>query len=427
VPQASAAALPAAGGLAIPSTGDLVGAARDAAGAVAATGDAALRDVAGAAANALGGAVQAVNDVGRPLDPTAFDVDLLGNRIARNEVLALGPTPQALALAQTLNLTVLQDNAVGALGRLIVFAVPVGMSAVEALIALRQADPAGAYELNHVYDPSGEAPIPASIRRGEATALPGVRSGIAIGLVDSGVDRSHDDLKRANIVSQSFAASAENPPTAHGTAIASLMVGSGGINGALPGATLYVADVFGGESTGGAADAVIRGMVWVAEQGAAVINVSLVGPPNALLEAAVKLLNQRGHVIVAAVGNDGPAQPVSFPAAYAGVVAVTSVDAQRHIQVDANRGREVLFAAHGVDVRVAAPGNSYGLATGTSFAAPLIAARIAASMSRPDARAAGNIKRALQREAIDLGARGRDPVYGYGFVDSLPPSTTAAR
>jgi hypothetical protein len=391
-----------------------------------------LEDVLGVAqnaANALGGAVQAVNDVGRPPNPAVFDVDLQGNRIVRNEVLALGPTAQALAQAQNLNFTILQDNPVGALGRLIVFAAPQGMNALQALNALRQADPNGAYELNHVYDPSGEQPraIPVSIRGGEATALPETRSGVAIGLVDGGVERTHNDLRKANIVSSNFAVEGESPPTAHGTAIASLMVGSGGVNGVLPGATLYVADVYGGREDGGAADAIIRGLVWTAEKGATVINVSLVGPPNSLLETAVKALAAKGHVIVAAVGNDGPAKPVNYPAAYPSVIAVTSVDREHNIQVDANRGPQVLFATYGVDVRVATMNNAYGRATGTSFAAPLLAARIAAAMSRPDARLAGEVRRTLQNEARDLGAKGRDPVFGFGFVDSTPPTTTASR
>jgi hypothetical protein len=385
--------------------------------------------VIGDAANALGSAVQAANDVGRPVDAVALDLDLLGNRIVRNEVLALAPTPQALALAQNLNFTIVQDSPVGLLGRLIVFAAPAGMNATQALSALRQADPNGAYALNHIFDPSGEAPvvIPASIREGEATALPEVGRGFAIGLVDAGVDTRHDDLRKAKIVSANFADAGESPASAHGTAIASLMVGNGSMQGVLPGATLYVADVYGGRPDGGAADAVIRGLVWTAEQGASVINVSLVGPANELLDVAVKTLTAKGHVIVAAVGNDGPAQPVNYPAAYPGVIAVTSVDQQHKVQVDANRGPQVLFAAYGVDVRVALPNNAYGRATGTSFAAPLIAARIAGEMARPDARLAGRVKRRLETEAVDLGVRGRDPVFGYGFVESVPRTTTASR
>lgn len=147
------------------------------------------------------------------------------------------------------------------------------------------------------------------------------------------------------------------------------------------------------------------------------INVSLVGPENRALEAVVDALLARGHVIVAAVGNDGPARPVGYPAAYEGVVAVTSVDIERRIQVDASRGPEIAFAAFGVDVQVAALDKSYGMATGTSFAAPLIAARLALKVARPDVAASLSAQQQLRAEAVDLGAPGRDEVFGYGLID----------
>ena len=150
------------------------------------------------------------------------------------------------------------------------------------------------------------------------------------------------------------------------------------------------------------------------------INVSLVGPENRALKAVVDGLLARGHVIVAAVGNDGPARPVGYPAAYEGVVAVTSVDIERRVQVDANRGPEIAFAALGVDVTVASLDKSYGMATGTSFAAPLIAARLALRMGRPDVAASLRAQQELRAEAVDLGAPGRDDIFGYGFIDARP-------
>ena len=83
--------------------------------------------------------------------------------------------------------------------------------------------------------------------------------------------------------------------------------------------------------------------------------------------------------------------PVGYPAAYEGVIAVTSVDGGRRIQVDANRGPEIAFAALGVGVQVAALNKTYATATGTSFAAPLIAARFALKMSRPDIAASSHV------------------------------------
>lgn len=92
------------------------------------------------------------------------------------------------------------------------------------------------------------------------------------------------------------------------------MVGSAGVfHGAAPGMPLLVADVYGGSAANGSAVAIARAMGWLAANGARVVNISLVGPPNPLLEAATKALLARGVLVVAAVGNDGPAAPPQYP------------------------------------------------------------------------------------------------------------------
>src|SRR3546814_15328799 len=78
-----------------------------------------------------------------------------------------------------------------------------------------------------------------------------------------------------------------------------------------------------------------------------VINVSLVGPPNLLVRTAVTAVQRRGLIVVAAVGNDGPAAAPLYPAAYPGVVAVTGVDSNNRVLSEAGRGPHVDFAAPG--------------------------------------------------------------------------------
>jgi subtilisin family serine protease len=174
--------------------------------------------------------------------------------------------------------------------------------------------------------------------------------------------------------------------------------------------------------TGGSADAVVQGLAWLAEKRVPVINISLVGPPNRLVETVVRALTARGHIIVAAVGNSGPASPVEYPAAYDGVIGATSVDREGRIQIDANRGPQVTFAALGVDVPAAALKKGYSQVTGTSFAAPMIAARFAMLMLEPIPEAAAEASAELAREAVDLGEPGRDPVFGYGLLECPPGS-----
>jgi subtilisin family serine protease len=110
-----------------------------------------------------------------------------------------------------------------------------------------------------------------------------------------------------------------------------------------------------------------------------VINISLVGPPNMLVQRAIQIVRSRGIQIVAAVGNDGPAAPPQYPASYPGVIAVTAVDGGGRALPEAGKAAHVDFAAPGADMAAALPGNGYTRVRGTSFAAPLAAARLLAA------------------------------------------------
>ncbi len=115
--------------------------------------------------------------------------------------------------------------------------------------------------------------------------------------------------------------------------------------------------------------------------------------------------------IVASAGNDGPRAAPAFPAAYPESIAVTAVDTRRRLYTRASRGAHITLAAPGVGVFAPTEGQG-GYHTGTSFAAPFVTASVAML------RASGttDIPRALQRSAIDLGPKGRDPLYGWGLL-----------
>lgn len=362
--------------------------------------------------------------VGRPRNLATATEMVDGMRIVRSEVIAVAPMRADLATARTLGFTVLRQEAFPALGlSATVLRAPGGMNTADALAALRRADPQGQYDYNNIYDPSGGDAAPSSNARSASSAA-GVA---AIGMIDAGVDRDHPALRDIDIDSACFAGRGAGPVTAHGTAVASLLVGrDGGFHGALRGARLYAADVYGGRASGGSAESIVRALAWMAQKRVAVVNISLSGPPNALLGAATEAFVKRGHVLVAAVGNDGPAAPERYPAAYPGVVGVTSVDSARDIQLDANRGGDVAFAARGVQVRAAALSGGYADVTGTSFAAPVVAARFAVLVPQPDRGAVARAWTTLEHDAVDLGAPGRDPVFGYGLL-AAPRQTAAAR
>jgi len=149
-----------------------------------------------------------------------------------------------------------------------------------------------------------------------------------------------------------------------------------------------------------------------------VINISLVGPDNAVLRRATQAMIARGHVLVAAVGNDGPAAPPLFPAAYPGVIGVTAVDRRARVLPEAGRGAQVDFAARGSQLRAAKAGGGWTIVRGTSFAAPLVARRAALQWQTLRAGNAGAIANALAQQARDAGPRGRDDTFGLGILEN---------
>jgi subtilisin family serine protease len=366
------------------------------------------------------------------------EADPNGAPILRGEVVAFSPTDAALERARAAGFNVVRERVLDGLdARLVVLQAPRGMSTRRALTRLRGLDPEGAYDFNHLYMDSGV--VGRAMGERLAAGTPGVGAGdrgdaparadttgqvgapahsdaaVSIGLVDGGVDTTHAVFR--DIVIHQHGCSGTPVPAAHGTAVASLMIGrSPQFHGAAPGSELYSADVYCGLATGGAVDAVADALAWLVRERVPVINVSLVGPPNIMLENVVRMVIAHGHVIVAAVGNDGPAAPPLYPASYPDVVGVTAVDAHQRALLEACRGKQVKFSAPGADMSAANPAQSYAVVRGTSFASPIVAGLLAEALSRPDRAAAQRAVSDLAAHAIDLGAPGPDPIYGFGLV-----------
>lgn len=346
--------------------------------------------------------------VGRPLSAhRTWDKDPLGAPIVRGEIIAVSPSQDGLTAARAMGFSVLRTETIAPLDlAVVVLGMPDGMPAAEAITRLRSADPQGQYDFNHLYNPGG-ALAGLAVGGGGAPDRP-----IRVGMIDGGIDARHPAFRDVVVQASGFVADGKSLPSAHGTAVASLLASRG--------TALYAADVFCGRPEGGSAEAIARAYGWLADAKVPVVNISLAGPPNALLAAATHAMVKRGYVLVAAVGNDGPAAGVRYPAAYPGVIAVTSVDEQNRIEIDAGQGAAVAFAARGVKVRVAKPGGGFTSATGTSFAAPVVARAFAAFVDRPDPAAASAAFAEVQHRAIPAGPGGRNPVFGFGVLAGVP-------
>jgi len=361
-------------------------------------------------------------EIGRLIrgNPLIVDADPSGEPVVRSEILGLAPTDAALVHARSLGFIVDREQTIGAMNlRVTVFGTPPGMSTKKALRTLREADPSGSYDYNHIYSGGGAAGGAPSRALGESTEPTGqdapAQSRVRIGLLDSGVDATHPVFRDSLI--RAWGCDNHAVPAAHGTAVASLLVGRSEVfHGVHPDAELYAADVYCGRPTGGAVDTLVAAFGWMVQEKVPVINVSLVGPKNAMLERVIADLIAAGYIVVAAVGNDGPAAPPLYPASYQHVVGVTAVDAHRHVLVEAAHGPQVMFASPGADLAAAGSNHGYAAVRGTSFAAPFVAALLAPGLTAPNPADAAAAIDALAKTAVDLGPPGRDLTYGFGLV-----------
>lgn len=358
-----------------------------------------------------------LDTVGRLLreHPDVLEADPRGEPVVRAQILAWSPSAAGLEAARAAGLRVLREERFEELDqRLVVLGVPAGAATADLLERLRALDPEGQYDFNHIYTGSGGVP-PADASGQGAPAAPAAPSAAnaRVGLVDSGVDGDHPALRGAKV--RSWGCDAPHPD-AHGTAVAALMVGRDGrFHGALPGAQLYAADIYCANPAGGSAAQIAAALGWLAREQVAVINLSLVGPPNQALERMVAAMVGRGYLLVAAVGNDGPAAPPLYPASYPGVVGVTAVDRRGQPLPEAARGPQVQFAAPGNNMVSASLGEPpYRPVRGTSFAAPLVAGLLAPALARPDRVRAREAVAALARQAGD--GTTVSNTLGYGIV-----------
>jgi subtilisin family serine protease len=249
-----------------------------------------------------------------------------------------------------------------------------------------------------------------------------MKAGIRVGVIDSSLDLAHPALQGAAIVQRTFT-SRQRPATdtAHGTAIAAMLVGRSddeSVSGLLRGATLFYASIFQGGEQGpiaGSAD-FLRGVNWLIKSGVTVINASVTSPTeNPVVLYAMSLLSREKVILVAAAGNRGPSADPVYPAAIPSAFAVTAVSIEGDAYRDANVGDYIDISAPGIDL----PTTSRKITSGTSLAVPFVTAAVArivqvCGVSPKEAEAS------LQANARDLGPLGRDAHFGWGLLQALP-------
>jgi len=248
-------------------------------------------------------------------------------------------------------------------------------------------------------------------------------AGVVVAVVDTGVAPAPDLAGRLlpgwNIVAGSAASADDN---GHGTHVAGTIAESEGNGlaeaGVAPEASILPVKVLDAGGSGSDVD-VAAGIVWAADHGAQVLNLSLGGPESStVLADAVAYARHAGVLIVAAAGNDGG--DVGVPARLAGVIAVGAVDAALVRAPFSAGGRALDLVAPGVGIVQQTLDGNGGYAdepfSGTSMAAPHVAGVAALVLAAGRATTATGVARLLARTARDLGVAGKDAAYGAGLV-----------
>lgn len=209
----------------------------------------------------------------------------------------------------------------------------------------------------------------------------------------------------------------EGETAGHGTAMRSLILGSSGpARGAAPGAQLLGFPVLDAEGKG-SSFALAEAIVHAVQQGARVINMSLGSDGDSpLVRDAVTYAQGRNVVLVAAAGNEA-VNRVSYPAAYEGVVAVASVDANGNHLYFSNRGKAVDVAAPGFAVVAAWPGGKNVEVTGTSASTALVSGAVAALLSREPGLTANQAVQLISKHADATGLPGSEEETGAGIIN----------
>lgn len=271
--------------------------------------------------------------------------------------------------------------------------------------------------------------------------------GVVVAVVDTGVAPSHPDLKGRVLAGKDFvdrntSAADEN---GHGTHVAGIIaanagnkIGSAGLAYEAKILPVRVLDDTGSGDNAGVAE----GIIWAANKGANVINLSLsANRSDNAIKAAVAYAQSRNAVVVAAAGNEGCAllfgAPKAYPAIYPGVLGVGAIASDRTIASYSSCGTWVDVVAPGtgiISTMIASPhrdlgctrGKLYCKISGTSMATPYASAAAALEIARLGRRFnQASIVSRLESTAIDLGRSGKDKDYGYGLIS--PSSLLAGR
>ena len=244
--------------------------------------------------------------------------------------------------------------------------------------------------------------------------------GVKVAVLDTGVDPRHEDLPRV-LRGRDFVSGDRNAddPRWHGTFVAGIIAAQRDNRRGIAGvsrASILPVRVLNARGRGRDGD-IAKAIRWSVRQRADIINLSLGGPwGGRVLRDAVRFATRHDVLVVASAGNNGGTRPM-YPAAYPDAVAVGATDNRDRMTWWSQHGSWVDLVAPGAEIASTVPGDTYGLAGGTSFSAPLVTGSAALLLDKHPRWSVERLRAALLRGAADAGPVGPDPFTALGVPD----------
>ncbi|MFP6898385.1 MAG: S8 family serine peptidase [Roseibacillus sp.] len=241
--------------------------------------------------------------------------------------------------------------------------------------------------------------------------------GVRIAMLDTGVGQHAafpEGIREIDLIT------GDGPPIdlhGHGTAVASLLVGSDDISQGIAPAAELLSIRIGDDAGASNSFLLAEGIVLAVDEGAQIINISMGSyGDSALVRDAIAYAADHQVVIIAAAGNEGIETP-AYPAAYEGVIAVGAIDGSGQHLDFSNTGDSIDLAAPGYEIVSAWPDDQFTSFSGTSASSPIVVGAIAATMSELGPMPVGAATEIVMENLNAAGAPGEDPQYGEGNID----------
>lgn len=307
---------------------------------------------------------------------------------------------------------------------------------LEEATSLKTQFPAVSVQENLDYQQTADAELESAKVLGASPSLlsPYTGAGVKVGILDSGIDVSHRDLKvKGGFCSLSFECAPDisyGDDNGHGTHVAGIIAAqknNTGLVGIAPSVDLYsikAMNAFGSGST----ESLVSGVEWAIKNKMDIINMSITTDNNDVaLRTALQTAYNKGIIITAAAGNNGESanKAVLYPAKYSSVIGVGAVQNDLVKMPESAQGPEIEIVAPGDSILSTFPiewdfedgrNDGYTRLSGTSMATPHVTAILALYKERFPTKTNVELRQLITSTAKDLGVKGRDNLYGYGLI-----------